>query len=113
MPRWLCALVLSLALALPLAAEPVQVNFVEPSASGTLAYITVYWCLGTSCTDWRTETGLRLPSDNGNGLDPKSIIFQVPLTQGQLPVTVRAKVTATDTSGNETSGVIVSHTFTE
>jgi len=93
------------------AAEPATVNWTEPVASATLAFTTVYWCLGTSCTNWVTGPELKKISDNGNGGDAKSLIISVPLVQGTLPVVMRAKVTATDVNNNETSGVIVSHTF--
>lgn len=92
-------------------AEQVTINYTEPTASGTLAYTTVYWCLGASCTDWQTSQDLKRTSDNGNGGDAKAVPLQVRLTQGTLPVTVRVRVTATDTSNNETSGAIASHTF--
>jgi hypothetical protein len=92
-------------------AEPATVNWTEPTASGTLASTTVYWCLGTNCVDWKTGPEFKRTSDNGNGGDAKSLTFIVPLVQGSLPVILRVKVTATDTNNNETSGVIVSHTF--
>jgi len=94
------------------AAEPATVNWTEPAASATLAFTTVYWCLGTNCANWATGPELKKTSDNGNGGDAKSLIIVVPLVQGTLPVVFRVKVTATDVNNNETSGVIASHTFT-
>jgi hypothetical protein len=91
-------------------AEPLTVKYTEPTASATLAYTSIYWCKGPSCTNWILAT--RVPSDNGNGGDAKSIQIQIPLAAEELPVTVRVRVTATDTSGNETSGTTPApHTF--
>lgn len=97
-------------------AETLTVSYTEPSASATLARTTIYWCTGSTCANWREATlasgaTARQPSDNGNGLDAKSIPIRIDLAQGSLPLTVRIRVTATDTSGNETAGVITSHTF--
>jgi hypothetical protein len=100
--------------ALHATAEQVTVNYTEPTASATLAYTTVYWCIGAGCTDWvvvkEPKKGI-VASDNGNGGDVKAVPLLVPLTQGTLPLTIRVKVTATDTATNETTGVIASHTF--
>ena len=94
-------------------AEPATITWTEPVSAGTLAFTTVYWCLGTGCTDWKTGPEFRRGSDNGNGGDAKSHVLNVPLTEGTLPVVLRVKITATDTSNNETAGVIDTHTFTE
>lgn len=90
-------------------AEQLTVNYTEPSAAGTLARTTVYWCRGSTCTDWK-PCGARA-SDNGNGSDPQSVPCQIPLTAGTLPQTIRVRVTATDTSGNESAGATATHTF--
>ena len=95
------------------AAEPVTVNWTEPTASATLAFTTVYWCLGTGCTDWKSGPEFRKKSDDGNGADSKSLVMDIPLVEGTLPVVLRVKVTATNTSNNETAGEIATHTFTE
>ena len=92
-------------------AEPVVVEWTEPTAAGTLAFTTVYWCLGTGCTDWKSGQEFRKVSDNGNGGDVQSLTFNAPLVQGSLPIQLRVKFTATDTSNNETSGTINTHTF--
>jgi hypothetical protein len=92
-------------------AEPVQVDWTEPTASGTLAHTTVYWCLGTGCTNWTSGLEFRKGSDNGNGGDAKTLTFVVPLAEGTLPIVLRVKVTATSTSNNENTGTIVEHTF--
>ena len=94
-------------------AEPATVTWTEPTASGTLAFTTVYWCLGTGCVNWTTGSELRRLSDNGNGGDVKTHVLDVPINAADLPVVLRVRVTATNTSNNETSGVIVTHTFTE
>jgi hypothetical protein len=94
-------------------AEPVLVEWTEPTASATLAFTTVYWCLGTGCTAWKSGPEFRKTSDNGNGGDAKSLTFNVPLVAGTLPVVLRVRVAATDISNNETAGVIATHTFTE
>lgn len=102
----ICSLILLASIA---CAEPITADYTEPTASGTLAKTTVYWCRGATCTNWTiasTQT-----SDNGNGGDAKSVQFQVPLTAGTLPVTIRVRVTATDTSQNETAGAFSTHTF--
>lgn len=92
-------------------AEQATTNWTEPTASGTLAYTTMYWCVGVGCTDWKTGSEFRRNSDNGNGGDAKSHVMNVPLVQGTLPQTFRVKITATDTSLNESSGTIVQHVF--
>lgn len=92
-------------------AEPATVNWTEPTASATLAYTTVYYCMGAGCTNWLSGTEFRKTSDNGNGGDAKSLTFIVPLIQDALPQTLRVRVTATDINNNETSGTIASHTF--
>jgi len=111
MRRLFLILVCLIGLAHRVAAEPATVNWTEPVASATLAFTTVYWCLGTNCTNWVTGPELKKTSDNGNGGDAKSLIIVVPLVEGTLPVVLRVKVTATDINNNETSGVIASHTF--
>lgn len=97
-------------------AEQITVEYTEPVASGTLARTTIYWCSGATCTNWREATlangsTARQASDDGNGGDVKSIPIQLALTAGTLPLTIRVRVTATDTSGNETAGAITTHTF--
>lgn len=103
----LCALLCTFPLLVR--AESLQVNYTEPTATATLAYTTISWCKGASCTNWLPVS--RVASDDGNGADAKSITINIPLNQSELPVTVRVRVTATDTAGNETSGVIDTHTF--
>jgi len=100
-----------LALCVIVPAEPVPTTVTEPTAAGTLSYTRVYWCPGVTCTDWRQVAHFQ--SDNGNGGDVKSFTFTVPLVQGTLPLTIRIRAAATDTSGNETAGAIITHTFTE
>ena len=94
-------------------AEPLTLTYTEPLASATpgktVAYTTVYWCRGATCTNW-TPAQTRL-SDNGAGGDVKSVPIQVELTAGTLPLTIRLRVTATDTTGNTTAGAITTHTF--
>lgn len=94
-------------------AEPVLLEWTEPTAAGTLAFTTVYWCRGAGCTNWQSGQEFRRVNDDGNGGDVQSLTFDVPLVQGTLPVTLRVKFTATDTSNNETSGTIATHTFSE
>ena len=90
-------------------AEQITVNYTEPTASATLAHTTVYWCRGATCTNYTVAS--KQVSDDGNGGDAKSIPINVPLTAGTLPLTIRVRVTATDTSGNETAGATSTHTF--
>jgi hypothetical protein len=117
---WLCCVLTwgALLLALPslALAEQLTVAYTEPTASGTLARTTIYWCMGATCTDWREATlpngsTARQASDDGNGGDAKSIPILIELRGGTLPQTVRIKVDVTDTSGNTTAGAITSHTF--
>lgn len=101
-------------LAKGVSAETAVIEWIEPVVpAGTLAYTTMYWCLGTGCTNWTSGSEFRRPSDNGSGGDTKTHTLTVPLVQGTLPVVFRVKFTATDTSQNETSGAIVEHTFSE
>ena len=109
--RWLGAGLLVGCLAVGVAAEPVYIIWREPTASGTLSFTTVYWCLGASCVTWQTDPVLQCVSRDGSGGRTKKTILHIPLVENTLPVTVRFKVTATDTSQTETSGVITSHTF--
>ena len=110
MMRWIFILVCMLLGTTVARAEPLTVEYTEPTATATLAYTSIYWCKGATCTSWILAT--RVVSDNGNGGDFKSIQIQIPLTADELPVTVRVRVTATDTSGNETAGTTpASHTF--
>lgn len=92
-------------------AESALIGWTEPTASGTLAYTTVYYCTGVSCVNWVTSSELRKKSDNGNGGDAQSLTIVVPLVQGTLPKTFRVKITATDVNQNETSGAIQTHVF--
>ena len=98
-------------LATPALAETITFNYTEVVASGgkTLAYSTVYWCRGATCTNW-TNASKQL-SDNGAGGDAKAIPVSIPLTAGTLPLTIRFRVTMTDTTGNETAGAFTTHTF--
>lgn len=100
-----------LTLAGRVSAEPATISWTEPAAAGTLAFTTMYWCIGTGCTDWKTGPEFKKTSDNGNGGDAKSVVLQVEIREEDLPVVLRVRVTTTSTSNNETTGVIVEHTF--
>lgn len=103
------AVLVFLSWAAPAWAEPLNVDYTEPVEAGTLAYTTVYWCRGATCTNWTMAS--QQPSDDGNGGDSKSIQIPIPLTAGTLPVTIRVRVTATNTSQNESLAIIDTFTF--
>jgi len=100
-------------------AEPLTVNYTEPAAqAGALASTKIYWCIGSSCTNFvlarKTDNTFAIQaSDDGNGGDAKSIDISIPLNEADLPITVRIAVTSVNTSGNETdkTAVTATHTF--
>lgn len=100
-------------------AEPINVSYTEPAGqSGALASTKIYWCKGSSCTNFqlaRKTDGTQAVqvSDDGNGGDAKSVDISIPLNESELPVTIRVAVTSVSTSGNETTltSVTATHTF--
>ena len=54
-----------------------------------------------------------MDSDDGNGGDSKTLIINVPIYQGDLPITVNWTCTSVNNDENETTrGVVLdSHTF--
>jgi len=111
--RWWVFWATLLVLTCPVSAEVIDFTYTEPLASATpgktLAYTTSYWCRGATCTNW--TPAVKVLSDNGAGGDTKTVPISVELTAGTLPLTVRLRVTATDTTGNTTAGAITTHTF--
>lgn len=100
-------------------AEPFPIQYDEPSGqAGALAQTCIYWCACVNsstcaCTNWKKEACIA--SDDGNGGDTKNYTFNVPIYEGDLPVTVRYSVTSVNTTGNETMRGQVQgtpHTFT-
>jgi hypothetical protein len=102
-------------------AEPFQINVTEPaSQAGALARTCFYYCTckqasTCTCSTWVPAGSPHcIASDDGNGGDTLNHTFNLPIQQGDLPVTVRYTATTVNDDGNETTrgAVVATHTFT-
>lgn len=106
-------------------AEPFQINVTEPDMTsgplqGTLARTCFYYCTcvqasSCTCSNWRPAGSPHcIESDDGDGTDALNHLFNIPIYEGDLPVTVRYTVTTVNDNGNETArgSVVDTHTFT-
>lgn len=100
-------------------AEPFQINVTEPTPVGTLERTCFYYCTCNqastcTCTNWQRAGSPHCIESDGSGGDVLAHSINIPIYEGDLPVTVRYTATTVNTSGNETmrGAVADTHTFT-
>lgn len=87
-------------------AASVQIQYTEPTQNvgggePALRHTTIYRCFGVTCTDWQPVRTITASATTGGGSVDITVI--VPLSQDELPRTVRFAYSATSEAFDTTT----------